>query len=185
MTPSSSASGAGDASPGGVLPEIARRAVASAVAGRAEEPPRFATGYLCTPRPVFVTLRRRDGELRGCIGTLVSKYGDVVTETWRMAREAAFHDPRFPPMNASELDGVRFEVSVLHPLEDVADPAVLDPRRYGVVVSTADGRRGALLPAIEGIDTVSQQLALTRRKGGIGPTEPVRIQRFEVDHFGE
>jgi AMMECR1 domain-containing protein len=100
-----------------------------------------------------------------------------------MACEAAFHDPRFPPVESPELARLQFEVSVLHPLEEVPDPAMLDPHRYGIVVSTADGRRGALLPAIEGIETVPHQLALARRKGAIGAHETVRIQRFEVDRF--
>jgi AMMECR1 domain-containing protein len=83
------------------------------------------------------------------------------------------------------LAGLRFEVSVLHPPEDIASAAELDPGRYGVIVSTGDGRRGLLLPGIKEIQTVAQQLLIARKKAGIGPDEPIHLQRFLVDHFEE
>lgn len=170
---------------GSRLPAIARESVAATLAARPAEPPRFPDGYLARRAGVFVTLRDASGQLRGCIGTLSPKYHDVAEETWRLAREAAFRDSRFPPVHHDEIPGLRFEISVVHPPEDVAGPADLDADRFGVVVSTPDGRRGALLPAVEGIQTVSQQLAIARRKGGIGVREHVRLQRFTVDHFDE
>jgi len=80
---------------------------------------------------------------------------------------------------------LRFEVSVLFPLEEVTSPAELDPQRYGVVLTTEDNRRGLLLPDVKGIKTVEQQLTTVRLKGGIGEFEPVRIQRFVVKKFRE
>jgi AMMECR1 domain-containing protein len=80
---------------------------------------------------------------------------------------------------------LRFEVSVLFPLEEVTSTAELDPQRYGVMLATEDNRRGVLLPDVKGIKTVGQQLATVRRKGGIGEFEPVRIQRFAVKKFRE
>ena len=73
---------------------------------------------------------------------------------------------------------------MLGPLEPAEGPQDLDPARFGVVVSTADGRRGVLLPALEGIDRVERQLEIARRKAGIGPLEPVRLQRFTVVRHG-
>jgi AmmeMemoRadiSam system protein A len=168
---------------GNRLPTIARDAVASALAGTSAVQPRFPSGDLTRRGGVFVTVRERTGRLRGCVGTLSPKFRDVAEETWRMAREAAFHDSRFPPVTPDELSELRFEVSVVHPPEAVADTGSLDATRYGVVVSTPDGRRGALLPAVEGIDTVAEQLAVARRKGAISPTESIRIQRFTVEKF--
>jgi AMMECR1 domain-containing protein len=67
----------------------------------------------------------------------------------------------------------------------VASPAELDPARYGVVVTAADGRAGVLLPGIAGISTVDQQMAIARRKAGIAPDEPVTLERFEARSFQE
>ncbi len=167
------------------LPAIARAAVWARLRDDPAVPPPVASGFLAEPHPVFVTIRNLQGDLRGCIGTLVAKRPSVAVETWVLAREAAFGDPRFAPVQAREFEQLRFEVSVVAPLEVVASPTELDPRRYGVVVSTEDGRRGALLPDIAGIDTVDQQLAIARRKAGIHLREPVRLQRFTVQSFDE
>lgn len=167
------------------LPRIARAAVASAVGRTSDHGLPSRVGFLGSAHPVFVTIRDSRGRLRGCIGTLTPRCADVVAETWRLAREAAFSDTRFAPVTRSEVDDLRFEVSVVQPLELVADPGDLDPARYGVVVSTPDGRRGALLPAVEGIDTVDRQLSLARRKGGIGADEAIAIQRFETVRYRE
>jgi len=102
-----------------------------------------------------------------------------------MAREAALSDSRFEPVRLEELADLRFEVSVLSPLEPVHHVGQLNPARFGVVVSTPDGRRGALLPDVEGVDTVGDQLAIARRKGGIGPTEHADIRRFTVLKYRE
>ncbi|MBO4368168.1 MAG: AMMECR1 domain-containing protein, partial [Clostridia bacterium] len=55
----------------------------------------------------------------------------------------------------------------------------LDVKRYGVIV-TSGSRRGLLLPDLEGVDTVEQQIDIARRKAGIGPDEKIHLQRFEV-----
>ena len=162
------------------LPRVARASVAAVLNGTEAQPPQGKDDELRQRHAVFVTIRGIDGELRGCVGTLSPKCASVIEETWQMAREAAFRDGRFPPVRPEEFPGLSFEVSVLRPLEEVASEKELDPRRYGVVVGTEDGRRGALLPDIPEIRTVTQQLAIARRKGGIEPWEPVRLQRFTV-----
>ena len=175
----------GGSSEGAVLPGLARRSVEAALLGLSEPTPEPAGGYLAARRGVFVTIRRRDGALRGCIGTIEAAAPSLVAETWRNARLAAEEDPRFSPVVSDELDGLRFEVSVLHPREEISSEAELDPRRYGVIVSAADGRRGLLLPGIPGIRTAEEQVRFAREKGGIGPHEPVTLHRFQVDHFEE
>ena len=170
---------------GAALPDLARRSVAAALGHSSELPPSPTGDYLNTPRGVFVTIRQRSGKLRGCLGTITPKCANVVAETWRNARLAALADNRFAPVTTGEMAGLRFEVSVLHSIEEVSSEAELDPRRYGVIVSASDGRRGVLLPGIKTIKTTEQQLSLARKKGWIGPDEPVTLQRFQVDHFAE
>ena len=102
-----------------------------------------------------------------------------------MAREAALHDPRFAPVRPDELAGLRIEVTVLEPLEEIESETELDPKRWGVVVRAADGRRGLLLPDISEVTSVAQQLSIARAKAGIGPGEPVKLQRFAARRIEE
>ena len=168
-----------------LLPALARQSVTAALRDASQLPPPAPGQYLGERRGVFVTLRERSGMLRGCAGTILPACANLVAETWRSARLAAFEDSRFPPVQADELPHLRFEVSVLHSMENISSADELDPARYGVIVSTGDGRRGLLLPGIADIRTSRQQLALARKKGWIEPDEPVMLQRFQVDHFEE
>lgn len=174
-----------DGESGSELPGIARRSLEAVFRGEDGMPAYEVTGLVAEPHPVFVTLRDVDGELRGCVGDLRPRLANTALEVWQLARDAAFRDHRFPAVTARELNRLRFEVSVVSPLEEVESEADLDAHFYGVVVEADDGRRGALLPDIEGVDTVEQQLAIVRRKGGIGVSEPVRLWRFTVKKFLE
>ena len=170
---------------GAILPALARQSVEAALSGSSEAAPEAAGQYLGARCGIFVTLRERDGTLRGCVGTLSPACPNLVAETWRSARLAALQDSRFPQVQADELPNLRFDVSVLHSMEKISSSAELDPARYGVVVSTEDGRRALLLPGIAEIKTSEQQLSCARKKGSIGAREPVTLQRFQVDHFEE
>ncbi len=153
---------------------IARAAVRAAAMGRRIEPP--AGGP--PSQGVFVTLHRK-GQLRGCIGHILPRCDRLWEELTEVGRATALDDPRFPPLTAGELADLDVEVSLLQPPEPIAGPDMLDPARYGVIVRR--GRRvGLLLPDIEGIDTVEQQLSIARRKAGIRPDEPVELERFTV-----
>lgn len=170
---------------GNVLPGIARKSVAAALRSSTESTPQARGEYLNMSHGVFVTIRHRDGKLRGCVGTIHPACRDLVSETWRNARLAATRDARFAPISADELPDLSFHVSVVHSVEEVASPADLDPKRYGVIVSVPDGRRGVLLPDIGGIKSVEQQLHIARQKGWIGPDEPIKLERFQTDDFDE
>jgi AmmeMemoRadiSam system protein A len=167
------------------LPAVARRAVATRLAGSPETLPFRAEGALEDCRGVFVTLRTSTGELRGCVGSIAPGESDLVRETWRSALLAAFEDGRFSPVRAAEIGRLRFSVTVLDPMEPVVPPAPQDPSRYGVLVRARDGRSGLLLPGIAGIDTGRQQLEVVRQKAGIGSDEPIEMQRFTANSFEE
>ena len=91
-------------------------------------------------------------------------------------------DPRFEPVQPSELKDLDYTVDVLTHPEPVESKDQLDPKKYGVIVE-AGYRRGLLLPDLEGVDTVDQQIDICRQKGGIGPDEPVKLYRFEVKRY--
>jgi len=174
-----------DSEEGKALPQIARRSLEAAFRGDAQVPDFMAEGLLAERFGVYVTIRGPGRELRGCIGDLTPQFVNIAEETWHVARDAAFRDGRFAAVGAHELEHLRFEVSVVLPPEEITSTAELDARRFGVVAATEDGRYGVLLPDLEGIETAEQQVAIARRKGGIGEFEPVRIQRFTVKKFRE
>ncbi len=130
---------------------------------------------------VFVSLKKH-GELRGCIGTFEPTQPNVALEITHNAISAAIRDPRFPPVRPDELPELSYSVDVLTKPEPVADTKDLEPKRYGVIVESG-GRRGLLLPDLEGVDTVEHQLSIARQKAGIGEGEPVKTYRFEVKRY--
>jgi AmmeMemoRadiSam system protein A len=153
--------------------------VRSYVAGaRAPEPP--ADAFYERPAACFVTLKKR-GELRGCIGTLEPAEGRLGQEIARNAHSSALRDPRFPPVTADEVEALTCSVDVLSPSQpcQVTD---LDPAVYGVIVASGF-RRGVLLPALEGVDTVDQQVAIALQKAGIAPDESFDVRRFRVIRY--
>lgn len=154
---------------------VARRAIRDHVLGRpARTPP--AGGPPAAG--VFVTLHKQ-GELRGCIGHIEPRRAHLYEEVAEVARASATADPRFAPVRPEELDQLDLDVSVLEPPEPIAGPEALDPAVYGVI-ATAGQRSALLLPGIDGVDTVAQQLAIVRRKAGIGAGTPVQLERFRV-----
>lgn len=128
---------------------------------------------------VFVSLHEH-GRLRGCIGTIGPVTPCIADEIIRNGISACSEDPRFDPVRPNELDQLEISVDVLGEPQDIASTDELDPQRYGVIVSNG-GRRGLLLPMLDGVDTVAEQVEIAMRKGGIGPHEPgTTFQRFEV-----
>ena len=164
--------------------ELARQAVERYVQDREViAPPGELPPELSEPKGAFVTLRIKR-ELRGCIGTLSPTRANLAEEIIANAISAATADPRFPPLGADELPDLNYEVDILSPLEPISGEADLDPEQYGVVAE-AGGRRGVLLPAIEGVTTVAKQVAIARQKAGIAPDEALRLFRFTVTRFRE
>ena len=126
----------------------------------------------------FVSIHKQ-GRLRGCIGTIAPTQKSLAEEIIQNAVSASSRDPRFEPIRPDELPWLEIHVDVLGEPEDIASEAELDVKRYGVIV-TKGSRRGLLLPDLDGVDTVREQVAIARQKAGIGPEEAVSLQRFEV-----
>jgi len=131
----------------------------------------------------FVTLKK-DGQLRGCIGTVQPVRENLASEIKHNAIAAGTQDPRFWPVEAKELPLITFSVDVLGDLEKINSYEELDPQKYGVVVRRG-GRVGLLLPHLEGVNTVEEQVRIAKQKAGIAPHEEVEMWRFEVERFFE
>lgn len=128
---------------------------------------------------VFVSLHKQ-GDLRGCIGTIGATTSCVAEEIIQNGVSACSADPRFAPVRPDELDYLDYSVDVLADAEPIASVAELDPQRYGVIV-TKGWKRGLLLPNLEGVDTVAYQVEIAKRKAGINPDDDdVQLERFEV-----
>jgi MEMO1 family protein len=130
----------------------------------------------------FVSLHSKNGTLRGCIGTLLPTKKNVAQEIINNALAAAFHDNRFEPLNSQELDGLVISVDILSRPESINSLNNLDAKKYGVIVQTKDGRSGVLLPNLEGIDSVEQQVLIACQKAGINPNEDkISLFKFTVE----
>ena len=130
---------------------------------------------------VFVSIHKH-GELRGCIGTFEPTKDNVAEEVITNAISSATKDPRFPPVAVSELDDLEYSVDILTEPEPVKDMGQLDPKKYGVIVESGF-RRGLLLPDLEGVDSVEEQVAICRLKAYISAGEQVKLYRFQVRRF--
>jgi AmmeMemoRadiSam system protein A len=164
--------------------QLARETIEEYVrTGRKMEIPENLPGEMYTSRAgVFVSVKK-EGRLRGCIGTIQAVQASVAEEIIENAVSASAKDPRFSPIEPKELDKLSISVDVLGDTEAVDSPKQLDVKRYGVIV-TKGYRRGLLLPNLPGVDTVEEQIAIAKQKAGIGAEEEVRLERFEViRHF--
>lgn len=135
---------------------------------------------------VFVSLHEK-GKLRGCIGTYLPFHKNLAEEIIENAVAACSRDHRFRPISAEELQKIDMEVSVLSPPEKIRGFDELDPKKYGVIVRSFDGRSGLLLPNLEGVDSVDEQLSISCQKAGINPTvdKNIEILKFTVKKYSE
>ncbi len=167
----------------GFLPSLARSSLAHYLkTGREMEPGGTQAPAEFSGRAgVFVSLKK-EGQLRGCIGTVFPQHDNIIEETINNAISAGVRDPRFYPVQPEEIDELEISVDVLNAPEPIEGLKDLDTKRFGVIVKS--GRRsGLLLPNLEGIDTPEEQVAIARQKAGIGPDEPVQLERFEVVRY--
>lgn len=163
------------------LVRLAKRTVESYVKkGRVTQAKRL-TPEMKPKAGVFVSIHK-SGELRGCIGTIEPQRNNIAEEIIANAISSASRDPRFYPITADELKELEYSVDILTKPRPVRSQKQLDARRYGVIVE-AGGRKGLLLPDLEGVDSVDYQIDICRQKAGIDPEEPVKLYRFEVTRY--
>jgi AmmeMemoRadiSam system protein A len=161
--------------------KLAKKTVESYIREGKMPKPRKLTPEMRERAGVFVSLHRH-GQLRGCIGTFEPAKDNVAEEIIANAISSSTGDPRFPPVTVSELDDMEYSVDILTKPEPVTDISQLDHKEYGVIVES-DWRKGLLLPDLEGVDSVEEQIAICRLKAGISADEPVRLYRFQVRRF--
>ncbi len=147
--------------------------------GRAIDVPDSVPEELRSTRAGTFVCLKREGDLRGCIGTIEPVQDNLAAEIIANAISAAARDPRFLPLEEWELADLECSVDVLMPAEEVRGLEELDPRRYGVIVES-QLRRGLLLPDLEGVDTAEEQVDIARRKALIGHNDPIKLYRFGV-----
>lgn len=126
----------------------------------------------------FVSIHEH-GRLRGCIGTIGATCENVAEEIIQNAISASTKDPRFNAITANELEFLEINVDVLGEPENISSIDELDVKKYGVIVSSGR-KRGLLLPDLDGVDSVEQQVAIAMQKGGITEDDEIRLQRFKV-----
>ena len=138
--------------------------------------------FMKEKKGVFVSIHK-NGDLRGCIGTILPVRDSLALEIIENAIHAATEDPRFPTVTKEELGELEINVDVLTVPELIDSAEKLDPKKYGVIVQSGF-KRGVLLLDLEGIDTVDKQVFIARQKADISEKEDVILQRFEVvRHF--
>lgn len=93
----------------------------------------------------FVTLKKQ-GILRGCIGNVIGE-GPLYVTVARMARAAAFEDPRFPPVSESEFADLSIEISIMGPITLCPDPNQIEIGRHGLIMHYGPCS-GLLLPQV-------------------------------------
>jgi AmmeMemoRadiSam system protein A len=131
----------------------------------------------------FVSLHlKKTDELRGCIGTILPTCKNLAAEIVNNAISAC-RDPRFMPVTKDELSDLDISVDILSEPESINSEKSLNPKKYGVIAKTKDGRTGLLLPDLEGIDDAAYQMAIARQKAGIKPNEKIYLYRFTVDRY--
>ncbi|MDX9871254.1 MAG: AmmeMemoRadiSam system protein A [Clostridia bacterium] len=130
---------------------------------------------------VFVSLKKQ-GNLRGCIGTVEATQKNLGLEIIHNAVSAACRDPRFEPLQLEELQEAEISVDVLEAPEDITGIAELDPRIYGVIVKKGS-RQGLLLPNLEGIHDAAEQVEIAKQKAGLRREDNVTLSRFKVTRY--
>jgi len=136
---------------------------------------------LTKPAGTFVSLKKH-GRLRGCIGTMRPTRKNAAEEIIMNAISAAIRDPRFEPVSPEELEELEVSVDILGEPQPIRSLDELDPKRFGVIVRKG-ARTGLLLPDIEGVNTIDEQLNIAKQKAGISLFEDCEIERFEVVRY--
>ena len=170
------------------LPRLARSSVETYLLTRQpmKAPVKVPEEFAHKRAGAFVTIwSYPDERLRGCIGTIQPTQRNIVEEVIDRAIMAATKDPRFESVRIDEVENLRFDVSVLHEPEPVDSLSDLDPAEFGVIVTDDFGRRGVMLPGVEGLNTAEEQVQATRQKARIPEKTDIFLQRVRVDNYSD
>jgi hypothetical protein len=123
--------------------------------------------------------------LRGCIGTYAAAKENIALETIANAVSAASQDARFEPITENELPMLDYDVYVLDEPRLINDISELDVKKYGIIVAdNASKKCGLLLPDLEGVKTVEEQIHIASQKAGIDlKKEKISIYRFTAEKY--
>jgi len=145
---------------------------------------------LSAQRASFVTLNHGEA-LRGCIGTLEARTS-LVESVADNAWAAAFRDPRFAGLTASEVSDLSIQVSVLSPLKPVTPASEQElltrmiPGEAGWVLQEEDNR-GTFLPAVwSSLGEPAEFLRQLKIKAGLSPdywSDSLKIWRYTTESF--
>jgi AmmeMemoRadiSam system protein A len=134
---------------------------------------------------VFVTIEK-EKELRGCIGTYLPTKENIAKEIISNAIAAAVQDYRFGPIQKEELPHLSYTVYLLSEPEPIKNIKELNPKKCGIIVKTVASpqKSGLLLPDLEDVDTIEEQIAIACQKAGIDLTEEkILIYKFTVKKY--
>lgn len=150
--------------------------------------PALDDAVLQQPGASFVTLNLH-GELRGCIGSLQA-HQPLADDVARNAFNAAFQDPRFPPLDRSERDALTLHISILSPSQPIhftSEADLLRQLRPGIdgLILTDGHRRGTFLPQVwKSLPQPADFLSHLKRKAGLPPdywSPTLQVERYTVD----
>jgi len=177
---------------GELLLHLARSAIAERLGIAVPQPTQLAEAWLLEEQATFVSLHL-GGELRGCIGSLTARQ-PLLEDLRANAVAAAFHDPRFPPLDADEFEAIEIEVSLLSPPEELrfhseAEAlAQLSPGKDGVILEYGS-RRATFLPQVwRQLPAPPIFLSQLKRKAGLTGDfwhSGLRLWRYRVERFAE
>ena len=128
-----------------LLLHVARDSIEAHLKGKAATSVKTDSAVLCEARGAFVSLHRQ-GQLRGCIG-FIEAVKPLLQTVREMAASAAFHDPRFRPLQADELADLEIEISVLSPLRLIKNTDEIEVGKHGLYI-VRGLNRGLLLPQV-------------------------------------
>lgn len=169
------------------LLSLARQTISQFLETGTVPPASVTDPNLFQQRGAFVTLEKK-GQLRGCIGRLVSQSPLYLTVQYS-AISAAVNDARFRPVTPDELDEIEIEISVLSPIRPIGDVDEIEVGRHGLIIVKGE-RQGVLLPQVaaeEGWDR-EEYLRQVCLKAGLPEDawrEGAYLFVFTVEVFGE
>ncbi|HOK22885.1 MAG TPA: AmmeMemoRadiSam system protein A [Candidatus Hydrothermia bacterium] len=171
-----------------ILLELARKSIENKLKGEKEPFPEVETENLNVETGAFVTLKK-NGVLRGCIGYIkgIKPLWEAIVD---LAKESAFHDPRFPAVKLDEIKDIRIEISVLTPLRKIDNINEIQVGKHGLFIKRGF-YQGLLLPQVATEENWDLQTFLdnTCLKAGLYPgcwkDEKTEIYIFEALIFSE